>query len=103
MKNETENLAENLRDNKFSKNTERENNLIVEEVGRKNSVNWNHTDLIPNWNQKYSGSIHIYPNHTKSNQPIPANPTNIGSIHDSDKICEIENLLASSVHSPVHM
>ena len=49
-------------------------------VGRKHSVNWNHTDSIINWNQKYTDSVHIDPNHTDSNQPIPDGLTNIGSI-----------------------
>ena len=44
IRSETGNLMENLRDNKIFKNAERENNSNVEKFGRKNSVNWNHTD-----------------------------------------------------------
>ena len=75
----------------------------VEKVGRKNSINWNHTDSIVNWNRKYSDSIHVDPNHTNWNQPIPSDSTNIRSIHDSADIRAIEKILASSVHSPVHV
>ena len=46
--------------------------------------------------------IHVDQNHTDSNQPIPADSTNIGSIHDSDNIHKIEKILASLEHSPVH-
>ena len=66
---------ENLRGNNIFKNAERKNNSEVEKVGRKNLVNWNCTNSIINWNQKYSDSIHVYPNHT-----------GIGSIHDSANI-----------------
>ena len=58
--------------------------------------------MILNWNQKYSNSIHIDTNHTDSNQPIPDNSTNIGSIHDSENIHAIDNILTSLVHSTVH-
>ena len=57
-------------------------------------VNWNHTDSILNWNQKDSDSINIDTNHTESNQPILADSKNIRSIHDSDDINAIENILA---------
>ena len=49
MKIESENLVENLRDNKIFNNDKFENNSEVEKVGRKNSVNWNHTKSILNW------------------------------------------------------
>ena len=42
-------------------------NIEVEKVGRKNSVIWNHKD---------SDSIHVDPNHTKSNQTIPDDKKN---------------------------
>ena len=62
--NEIENLVENIRSNNISKNTECKSNFEVEKVGQKHSVNWNHTDLIINWNKKYSNPIHVDPNHT---------------------------------------
>ena len=80
------------------KNSERRNNFEVEKVGRNNSVNWNHTDLILNWNNKDSNSIRIDLNHKKCNQPIPANLINIKSIHDSDNMREIEKILVSPVY-----
>ena len=80
----------------------RKNNSKVEKVGRKHSVNWNHTDLILNWNQNLFDSIHIDTDHTKSNKLNPANSTNIGSIHGSENIRAIEKILASLVHSTVH-
>ena len=103
----------NLRGNKNFENTERESNFKVEKVGCKNSVIWDHNDSnsihgdtnhnnsIINWNHKDSELIHVDPNHTNSNQPIPANLTDIGSIHDSADICSIENILTSPVHYPV--
>ena len=103
MKSENENLVENLKGNKSFKNAENRNNFKIEKVWRKKSVNWNHTDSILNWNQKYSDSIHIDSNHTNSNQPIPADLTNIRSIYDSDNIYTIENISASPVSSPVQV
>ena len=70
-------------------NTERKNNVEVGKVGRKNSVIWNHRD---------SDLIDVDPNHTNSNQPIPNDSTNIGSINDSADIHVIENILSSPVH-----
>ena len=70
----------------FFKNAERENNFEVEKVGHGNSVNWNHTHSILNWNKKYSDLIHVDLNRTNSIQPIPDDSTNIGSIHDSTNI-----------------
>ena len=52
MKNDTGNLVKNLRDNKIFKNSEHKDNFNVEKLGHKNSINWNHTDLILNWNKK---------------------------------------------------
>ena len=63
-KSEGKELVENLRDNKVFKNAERENNSEFENVLRENDVNWNHTNSIINWNQKYSDLINIDPNHT---------------------------------------
>ena len=102
MKSESENLVENHRGNEVFKYAERENNFNIKNFGRKNSVNWNHTNLVLNWNQKYSESIHVDPNHTNLNQPIPVDLKNIGSIHDSANILTIEKILTSPVHSPVH-
>ena len=48
IKSEGENLVENLRDNNIFKNNDRKNNYETEKVGRKNSVRWNHIDLILN-------------------------------------------------------
>ena len=101
IKYEDENLVENLRDNKNFKNAERKKSSKVEKVGRKNSVNWNHTNSILNWNKKYSKLIHIDTNHTDSIQPILDNLTNTVSIHDSANILAIENILALLVHSLV--
>ena len=42
--------------------------------------------------------IHVDPNHTESNQPIPEDSTNILSINDSADICLIKNILSSPVH-----
>ena len=70
MKNETGKLVKNLRDIKFQ-NVKRQKNFNVEKVGRKNTLNWNHTNLILNWNQKYSDSIHVDTNHTELNSLIP--------------------------------
>ena len=64
---------ENLRDNTIFKNAEHKNNFNIETVWRKISVNWNHTHSILNCNQKYSDLVHVGPNHTESNQPIPDN------------------------------
>ena len=102
MRNETGNLLGNIRENTIIKNADNKNNLNFEKFGRKDSINWNHNDPILNWNQKDSNSIHVDPNHIGSNQPIPADLTNIGSIHDSDNICAIEKILQSPVHSTVH-
>ena len=62
---------------------------MVEKVGRKNSVIWDHKD---------SYSIHVDPNHTNLNQPITANSTSIVSIHDSADMCAIEKILSYPVH-----
>ena len=43
--NETIKLVENLRDNTIFKNSERKDDVNVENFGRKNSVNYNQTDL----------------------------------------------------------
>ena len=102
IKSESKNLFEKLRGNNIFKNVQHENNFKVENVGCKNSVNWNHIESILYWNQEYSNSIHIDPNHTDSNQLNADNSTNIGSIHDSDHICAIEKILASPVHSLIH-
>ena len=51
---------------------------------------------------KKSDLVHADPNHTKSNQPIPAYFPNIGSIHDSSYISAIEKILAMTVHYLVH-
>ena len=86
--------SENLGGNKTFENVDRENNLEVGKVGRKIYVIWNHKD---------SESIHFDPNHTNSNQRIPDNLTNIGSINDSAYICVIENMFSSPVqlvHAP---
>ena len=42
--------------------------------------------------------IHVDPNHTNSDQPIPDDLTNIGSINNSADICAIEKTLLSSIH-----
>ena len=63
---------------------------------------WNHTNLIINWNKKDYDSTYVDPNHTNSNQSIPDDLTNIGSINDSEHICEIYKILTSPVHSPIH-
>ena len=96
------NLVETLIYKNIKKNAECANSskVEVEKVGH--DVNCNHTDSIINRNKKYSNSIHVYLNHTNSNQPIPADSTNIGSIHDSDDIRAIEQILASLVNYPVH-
>ena len=41
----------NLRDKKNFKHDERKNNFEVERVGRGNSVNYNHSKLVLNWNK----------------------------------------------------
>ena len=63
--------------------------MEVVKVGRKKYDIWNHN---------YSESIHVDTNHTDSNQPIPDNSKNIGSIHNLANICAIEKMLTSSVH-----
>ena len=65
------------------------------------NVNLNHTDSILNQNKKDYNSINIDPDHNDLNQPIPANSTNILSIHDSDIICATKTILGLPVHSPV--
>ena len=65
------------------------NNLQVQKFGREN-------DVI--WNDKYSNSIHVAPNHTNLNEPIPSDSANIGPIHNSSDICAIEKILTSSLH-----
>ena len=82
-------VSENLGGNKIFENDERKNNFEVERVWCKNSVMWN---------QKYSNSIHIDPNKPNSNQPIPSDLINIGSIHDSDDIIATEKISSSPVH-----
>ena len=62
---------ENIRGKKCFKNAERKKNSEVEKFGQESDVNWNHTDLILNCNQKDSDSIHVDMNHTNSNQSIP--------------------------------
>ena len=76
------NLVENFKDNNIFKNSGCKKNSEAENVGR--DVNLNQTDLIINWDQKYSDLIYVDPNHTNLNQPIPADLKNIVSIHDSD-------------------
>ena len=78
MKSENENLVEKIRGNNIKKNAERKNNFKVWKVGRENPVNLNRTSSILNCNKKDSYSINVNINHTDSNQPIPADPTNIG-------------------------
>ena len=75
------------------KSAERKHNFKAEIVGRKNSVNWNHTELILNCNQSNSDLIHVDPNHTDSNQTIQSDSTNIRSIHDSYNIFAMEKIL----------
>ena len=58
--------------------------------------------MILNWNQKDSDYIHVDPNYTNSNEPIPDYLTNIRPIHNLTTICVIESLLALLVHFPVH-
>ena len=81
---------EKLRDNNIFKNNDRKNNYEAENVGRKNSVNWNHIDSILNQNQRKYDSIRVDPNHTNLDQLNTTNLTNIGSIHDLDNIRAIE-------------
>ena len=66
--------GKNLGGNKKIENAEHKNNFEVEKVGRKSSEIWNY---------KYSESIHVDPDDTNSNQPIPDDLTNIRSIHES--------------------
>ena len=42
--------------------------------------------------------MHVDPNLTNLNRPIPANSTNIGSIHDSKNIRAIEKILSLPIH-----
>ena len=79
----------NLGGNEIFENTERKNDCVVEKLGRENYVIWYNKD---------SDSIHVDPNHTNSNQTIPANFTSIESIHDSADIRSIENIFSSPVH-----
>ena len=58
------NLVENHKVNKNYKNSERKINSEVGKNGRKYSVNWNHTDLILDWNQNDSHSVHVDINRT---------------------------------------
>ena len=86
--------SKNLGGNTNFENAESENNFEAENVGHKNSVVWNHKD---------SDSIHVDPNHTYLNQPIPEDLINIRSIHHSTDICAIEKILISLVnlvHTP---
>ena len=62
--------------------------IEVETFRCKNTVIWNH---------KYFDWIHIDPDHTDSNQPIPDDLKNTGSIHDLADICAIEKILTSLV------
>ena len=64
MKSKTRNLVEKLRDNKIIKNAEHKYNFEVENFGHSNCVNFNHTNLVQDWNQKYSDLIHIDPKQT---------------------------------------
>ena len=98
IKNESENLVENIRGNNTIKNAEHKNNFEVKKVGHKQTVNWNKTESILDLNQKYSDLINIDPNHTNSIQPMTENLTNIGSVHDSGNICAIKKILASPVN-----
>ena len=98
---ENENLVENHKVNKNYNISERKINSEVEKNGRKQSVNWNHTDMILYWNQTDSHSVQVDINHNNSNQPMPVDLINIGSIHTSADICVIEKILASPLHSPV--
>ena len=72
--------SEKLGGSKIFENAELENNVKVDKVRHKNSVIFNH---------KYSNSIHVDMNQTDFNQPIQANLTNIGSIHNPADICAI--------------
>ena len=63
--------SENLRGNKIIENAKCENNIEVEKVGHKNSVNWNHTDLIINWNQNIPTGLKF----------IQITPTQINPFH----------------------
>ena len=81
--------SENLGGNKIFENAEHENNFLSWKVGRDNSVIQYH---------KYYESIQVYPNHSNSNEPIPENSTNIGSIHYSYRICAIEKMLSLPMH-----
>ena len=69
----------------------RQNNFGISEwkVGHKSSVIWNHKD---------SDLIHVDPNHTNLNQPIPYYSTNIGSINYSANINVIEKIFSLPVH-----
>ena len=58
-----------------------------ENIGRKNSVIWNHNDF---------DLIRVTPNHAESNQLIQDDSTKIGSINDSANILAIEKMLSWS-------
>ena len=60
-------------------------------IRRENSVIWNHI---------YSDSIHVNPKHNKSNQLVPDNSTNIGTINNLSDIHEIEKMLSSPIPTP---
>ena len=102
MKSEGEKLVENLRGKNIFKNIERQK-IEIEKVRRKNSINSNHTDSIPNWNKKDPDSVHVDMNHTNSNQINLSDSTKIGSILDSYNICVIENIFSSPLHYLVHV
>ena len=76
--------SENPGGNRIFENDERKNNFEFKKDGHKNSAIWNHKD---------SDLIHIDPNHTESNQPIPDDFSNIGSINDSANIGVIEKYI----------
>ena len=78
-------LKLNLGGNNIFENTEQENNFGFEKAGRKNSVFVHHKD---------SNSICVDPNHADSDQLVPANLKNIGSITYSADICAIEMMLS---------
>ena len=66
--------SENLGGKTIFENAEHKIYFEVETFGRKTSVVWNN---------KYSDSIHVNPNHVNSNQLITATLTNVISINDS--------------------
>ena len=80
MKSEIEKIVENLRVNNIYKNSERGNNYEVEKVEWKKSVNWNHTNLILNWNKTFQLDSHWYESHQlKSTQSIQFDKHRINS------------------------